>query len=67
MSILRSSTDTTTAQAHGSSQPLPRRIPGAHRRDELGESSAFVFDEHENWSPETLQAVGRFLARREAP
>ena len=62
-----SNADTPPAQAQETLRLLPQRTPGAHRRDELGESSAFVFDEHEGWSSEARQAASRFLARQEAP
>lgn len=65
MKTNRNNAAVTAGQEHRPTQPLPRRTPGAHRFDELGQPSTFVYDEHDAWSPEALRAAGDFFERRE--
>ena len=43
------------------SSSLPKRVPGGHRTDDLGQRSVFVHDRHEAWTSNAVSAARAFL------
>lgn len=48
----------------GDAEPLPKRTPGAHRVDALGQRSGYKFDPYRDLSPDTVRVGVAFVEGR---